>query len=56
MPQLLNSSPAYPPRLSNSADDHVRREAGRAFSDGVEEQDIKMHFLLGSEKALSEAL
>jgi hypothetical protein len=37
-------------------EDHVRKEAGRAFTDGVEDPDIKIQLLLGGEKAVNEAL
>jgi hypothetical protein len=37
-------------------EDHVRKEAGRAFTDGVEDPDIKIQLLLGGEKTVNEAL
>jgi hypothetical protein len=36
--------------------DHVRREAGKAFADGVEDPDIKIQLLLGGKKTLRQAL
>jgi hypothetical protein len=37
-------------------DEHIRREAGKAFTDGVEDPDIKIQLLLGGEKTVNEAL
>jgi hypothetical protein len=37
-------------------EDHVRKEAGRAFTGGVEDPDIKIQLLLGGEKTINEAL
>jgi hypothetical protein len=37
-------------------EDHVRKEAGKAFADGVEDPDIKIQLLLGGEKTVNEAL
>jgi hypothetical protein len=37
-------------------EDHVRREAGRAFTYGVKDPDIKIQLLLGGEKTVNEAL
>jgi hypothetical protein len=37
-------------------EDHVRKEAGRAFTDGVEDPDIKIQLLLGGENSVNEAL
>jgi hypothetical protein len=37
-------------------EDHVRKEAGRAFTDGVEDPDIKIQLLLGGEKTVNKAL
>jgi hypothetical protein len=37
-------------------EDHIKREAGKAFTDGVEDPDIKMQLLLGGEKTVKEAL
>jgi hypothetical protein len=36
-------------------EDHVRREGGKIFADGVEDTDIKIQRLLG-EKMVNEAL
>jgi hypothetical protein len=36
-------------------DEHTKREAGRAFADGVEDPDVKIQLLLG-EKTVNEAL
>jgi hypothetical protein len=36
-------------------EDYIRREAGKAFVDGVEDSDIKINLLLGGEKILREA-
>jgi hypothetical protein len=44
---------------STLPEDHIRREAGKAFADGVEDQDIKMSQLIGQKtanKALRQAL
>jgi hypothetical protein len=35
---------------------HIRREAGKAFADEVEDSAIKIQLLLGGEKTLNEAL
>jgi hypothetical protein len=37
-------------------EDHVRKEAGKAFADGLEDTDIKIQLLLGGEKTVNEAL
>jgi hypothetical protein len=37
-------------------EDHVRREAGKAFIDRVEDPDIKIKLLLGGQKTVTEAL
>jgi hypothetical protein len=37
-------------------EDHIRREAGKAFADGVEDPTIKIQLLLGGEKTVNEAL
>jgi hypothetical protein len=37
-------------------DDHIRREAGRAFAWGVKDPDIKIQPLLEGEKRVNEAL
>jgi hypothetical protein len=37
-------------------EDHLRREAGKAFADGVEDPAIKIQLLLGGEKTVNEAL
>jgi hypothetical protein len=37
-------------------EDHVRKEAGRAFTYGVKDPDIKIQLLLGGEKTVNEAL
>jgi hypothetical protein len=37
-------------------EDHIRREAGKAFADGAEDPDIKTQLLLGGEKMINEAL
>jgi hypothetical protein len=34
----------------------MKREAGKAFTDGVEDQDIKISLLIGGEKTVNEAL
>jgi hypothetical protein len=43
---------AYPALLK----DHIRREAGKAFADGVEDTTIKIQLLLGGEKTVNEVL
>jgi hypothetical protein len=35
---------------------HIRREAGKVFSDRVEDPTIKLQLLLGGEKSVKEAL
>jgi hypothetical protein len=37
-------------------EDHIRREAGKAFMDTVEDPDIKMPLLIGGQKTVTEAL
>jgi hypothetical protein len=37
-------------------EDNVRREAGKKIVDGIEDYEIKIRLLLGSEETLSEAL
>jgi hypothetical protein len=37
-------------------EEHIRREAGCAFVDGVGDADIKIKLLLGEEKTVNEAL
>jgi hypothetical protein len=37
-------------------EEHIRREAGKAFADGVQDPDIKIKLLLGGEKTVNEAL
>jgi hypothetical protein len=37
-------------------EDHIRREAGKAFADGVEDQDINISLLIGGENTVDEAL
>jgi hypothetical protein len=37
-------------------EDHIKREEGKAFTDGIEYPDIKMQLLLGGEKTVKEAL
>jgi hypothetical protein len=37
-------------------EEHIRREAGKTFADGVQDPDIKIQLLLGGEKTLNEAL
>jgi hypothetical protein len=37
-------------------EDHIRREAGKAFADRVEDSTIKIQLLLGGEKTVNEAL
>jgi hypothetical protein len=37
-------------------EDHIRREAGKAFADGVEDPNIKIQLLLGGEKTVNKAL
>lgn len=37
-------------------ENHVRREAGKAFTDMVEEPNIKIHLHLGGEKIVNKAL
>jgi hypothetical protein len=37
-------------------EEHIRREAGKAFADGVKDPDIKIQLLLGGEKTVNEAL
>jgi hypothetical protein len=34
-------------------EDHVRREVGKAFADGVEDPNIKIQLLLGGEKTVT---
>jgi hypothetical protein len=36
--------------------EYIRREAGRAFVDGIEDPDIKIKLLLGGEQTVNEAL
>jgi hypothetical protein len=43
---------AYPP----SPEEHIRKEAGKAFVEGIKDYEIKIRLLLGGEKTLSEAL
>jgi hypothetical protein len=48
-------------RLAHSAyptvsEDHIWREAGKAFAYGVEDPDIRIYLLLGGEKMINEAL
>jgi hypothetical protein len=43
---------AYPSLLK----DYIRREAGKAFTDGVEDPAIEIHLLLGGEKVVNKAL
>jgi hypothetical protein len=38
------------------SEDHIRREAGKAFADRVEDLSIKIQLLLGGEKTVNEAL
>jgi hypothetical protein len=37
-------------------EDHIRREAGKAFADGVEDPDVKIQLLLGGGKTVNEVL
>jgi hypothetical protein len=37
-------------------EDHIRREAGKAFAEGVEDPAIKIQLLLGIEKTMNEDL
>jgi hypothetical protein len=37
-------------------EDHIRRETGKAFTDGIEDPTIKIQLLLGREKTVNEAL
>jgi hypothetical protein len=37
-------------------EDHIRREAEKAFADGVEDHEIKVALLIGGEKTVNEAL
>jgi hypothetical protein len=37
-------------------EDHIRRETGKMFADGVEDPAIKIQLLLGGEKTVNEAL
>jgi hypothetical protein len=37
-------------------EDHIRREAGKAFADRVEDPTINIQLLLGGEKTVNEAL
>jgi peptide subunit release factor 1 (eRF1) len=37
-------------------EERIRREAGKAFADGVKDPDIKIQLLLGGEKTVNEAL
>jgi hypothetical protein len=37
-------------------EDHIRREAGKAFTDGVEDHEIKVALLIGGKKTVNEAL
>jgi hypothetical protein len=39
-----------------SPEEHIRREAGKAFVDGIEDYEIKIRLLLGGEKTLSDVL
>jgi hypothetical protein len=43
---------AYP----NLPTDYVAREAGKAFTYGIRDADIKIQLLLGGEKTVNEAL
>jgi hypothetical protein len=36
--------------------DHITRDAGRVFADGIEHPTIKIQLLLGGEKTVSEAI
>jgi hypothetical protein len=40
----------------NLSEEHISRDAGKAFSYGVRDPDIKVQLLLGGEKTVSEAL
>jgi hypothetical protein len=37
-------------------EDHIRREAGKAFADSIEDLAVKIQLLLGGEKKVNEAL
>jgi hypothetical protein len=37
-------------------EDHVRRKAGKAFVNGMEDTDVKIQLLVGGEKSVNEAL
>jgi hypothetical protein len=37
-------------------EEHIRREAGKAFEGGVEDPDIKIQLFLGVEKTVNEAV
>jgi hypothetical protein len=39
-----------------SPEEHIRREAGKAFVESIQDYEIKIRLLLGGEKTLSEAL
>jgi hypothetical protein len=38
------------------SEDHIRREAGNTFAEGVEDHEIKVALLIGGEKTVNEAL
>jgi hypothetical protein len=40
---------AGPQRLPTLPEDHIRRETGKDFADGVEDQEIKVALLIGGE-------
>jgi hypothetical protein len=48
----LLAHPAY----TTLPEDHIGREAGKAFAYGVQDPDIKIQLLLGGEKTVNEAL
>jgi hypothetical protein len=41
---------------SELLDEHIKRKAGKAFADGVEDPTIKIQLLLGREKTVNKAL
>jgi hypothetical protein len=53
---MVSPSKSLPPLSNSLHDDPVRREADRAFTDGLGDPDIKMHLLLGSEIMVNKAL
>jgi uncharacterized membrane protein len=53
---MVSPFESLPPLSNNLHDDHVRREADRAFADGLGDADIKIHLLLEGEIMVNNAL